>query len=146
MIGTLIALRDALASIPGVASSDIGIEANVAASDWPLIRIVPSRITPGRPYDNRTIQALIYFGDDITKSEGLAQVYANLLAMDNAIITKLIALGHRYIETLTDEDRFAGTYKMMAIRCELTGRTNEATGSLTLALDAIASDSAGEIM
>lgn len=146
MIGTLITLRDALATIPGVASSDIGIEANVAASDWPLIRIVPSRIAPGRPYDNRTVDALIYFGDDITKSEGLVQVYANLLAMDTAIIAKLSSLGHKYVETLTDEDRFAGTYKMMAIRCEIVGRTNERTGAASVTLGAISAGAEGEIV
>ena len=43
------AARDALALIAGVASCKIGLEANISPADYPLIRVVPSRLTPGRP-------------------------------------------------------------------------------------------------
>ena len=48
--------RDALADIPGVVSCKIGIEKNLSPADYPMIRLVPSRLSPGRPYSARTIQ------------------------------------------------------------------------------------------
>jgi hypothetical protein len=45
---TLEAARDAMALIAGVASCKIGLESNISPADYPLIRVVPSRLTPGR--------------------------------------------------------------------------------------------------
>ena len=68
---TLEAARDAMALIAGVASCKIGLESNISPADYPLIRVVPSRLTPGKPYGNRTmIETLIYFGAQTAKSEG----------------------------------------------------------------------------
>ena len=119
MMDTLTAARDALATITGVASCKVGLEANIGPSDYPLIRIVPSRITPGRPYNNRSAECLVYFGTDTSEAEGsLEQVYTDLFALESEIIHKVKTLGGRYIETVTDEDRL-DTYKLMAVRCEL---------------------------
>lgn len=118
MMTTLQALRDSLATIPGVASSKVGLEDNIGPSDYPLCRIVPSRITPGRPYQNRQAECLIYFGTATANSEGMEAVYAELFNLEAAILDKLRALGGRYLETVTDEDRLT-TYKLMAVRCEL---------------------------
>lgn len=117
--------RDNLAQIRGVASCKIGIEPNISPVDYPLIRIVPSRITPGRPYGNRTVEALVYFGMDTATSEGLEQVYADLWELERAILDVLHAAGGRYIETLTDEDRL-DAYKLMTIRCEITVQREQA--------------------
>jgi hypothetical protein len=65
---TLEAARDALKLITGVASCKIGLEPNISPADYPLIRLVPSRLTPGRPYSARTIETLIYFGAQTAKS------------------------------------------------------------------------------
>lgn len=122
MLATLQAARDALALIPDVASCKIGLEQGITAADYPLIRLVPSRITPGRPYNHRTAECLVYFGMDITAAEagGLEAVYAALFGLEAEIIERLKALGHRYIETVTDEDRL-DAYKLMTIRAELVG-------------------------
>lgn len=122
MLAVLQAARDALALIPDVASCKIGLEQGITAADYPLIRLVPSRITPGRPYNNRTAETLVYFGMDVTGADagGLEAVYAALFGLEAEIIERLRALGHRYIETITDEDRL-DAYKLMTIRAELVG-------------------------
>ena len=122
---TLEAARDALAVIVGVASCKIGLEANISPSDYPLIRLVPSRLTPGRPYGNRTIETLVYFGAQTAKSEGLETVYGDLFDLESAIIAAVQGLGGRYRETIADEDRL-DAYKLMTIRCELTESTDDA--------------------
>lgn len=122
MLATLQAARDALALIPDVASCKIGLEQGITAADYPLIRLVPSRLVPGKPYGSRTAECLIYFGMDITAAEagGLEAVYSALFGLEAAILAKLKALGHRYVETITDEDRL-DAYKLMTIRAELVG-------------------------
>lgn len=112
------AARDSLALIPGVATCAIGLEDVIGAADYPIIRLVPSRLTPGRPYARRTAETLIYFGLPIAESNGLPAVYAGLFAMEEQIIAKVKLLDGRYLETITDEDRISA-YKLMAIRCEL---------------------------
>ena len=118
MYEVLEALRDALAAITGVTSCKIGIEPNISPADYPMVRIVPVRITPGQPYHRRTSETSIYFGMNNTSSEGLELVYEELLALEAEIIKVIKASGGRYIETLTDEDRL-DTYKLMFIRCEI---------------------------
>ena len=118
MMNILNTLRDRLALIEGVASSKVGLEENIGPSDYPLVRIVPTRITPGRPYDNRAAECLIYFGTNTSNAEGLESVYADLFTLESAIRSALHGVGGRYLETVTDEDRLQ-TYKLMAVRCEL---------------------------
>lgn len=122
MMQTLEATRDALALIPDVASCKIGVEQGISAADYPLIRLVPARIVPGRPYSNRTAEVQIIFGMDITGADagGLEAVYAALFGLEAAIMDTLRSMGHRYLETITDEDRL-DTYKLMTIRAELVG-------------------------
>lgn len=119
---TLEAARDSLKTIPGVASCKIGLEANISPSDYPLIRLVPSRLTPGKPYSARTIETLIYFGAPTANSEGLESVYDDLFTLEQAILAKVHTLGGRFIETLTDEDRL-DTYKLMTARVNLPEST-----------------------
>jgi hypothetical protein len=120
MMTTLEAARDALAQIDGVMSCRIGIEEAISPADYPLIRIVPDRITPGRPYDNRTAACTLYFGMPIANAEGLEAVYSGLFDLESGIRTVLRTLGARYLETIMDSDRLP-TYKMAAIRCEIGG-------------------------
>lgn len=118
MMSTLTAARDALAAIPGVASCKVGLEANISPADYPMIRLVPARITPGRPYFNRTAEVQIYFGAATANSIGLEQVYADLFDLEAEILHVVRGLGAKYIETVTDEDRL-DAYKLMAARVEL---------------------------
>lgn len=117
---SLEALRDSLKLIPGVVSCKIGIEANISPADYPLIRIVPTRITPGNPYNKRTSECLIHFGAPKNLSEGLEAVYTALFAMEDDIINRVKARGGRYLETITDADEL-DAYKMMAVRCRIIG-------------------------
>jgi hypothetical protein len=138
MIAALEAARDALADIDGVVTCKIGIEAGISPADYPMIRLVPSRITPGKPYSNRTAECLIYFGQDTSASEagGLEAVYAELFGLEAEIIEQIKALGGRYIETVTDEDRL-DTYKLFAVRCELQSVQTTPATEITTQADAI---------
>ena len=119
MFETLEALCKGLNLIPGLATCKIGYEAQITPSDYPIARIVPVRIAPGKPYYNRTADTDIFFGVNITESEGLYNVYQDLFILEEAILKVLKAQNIRYIETLTDQDRLATTYKLMSIRCEV---------------------------
>lgn len=110
--------RDALAGIPGVVSCKVGIEPNLSPADYPMIRVVPSRVTTGKPYSGSTIETLIYFGAQLTTSEGLESVYSALSDMHDEIKAVIGTLQGRYIELVTDEDRL-DAYKIMYVRCEL---------------------------
>lgn len=110
--------RDALADITGVTTCRIGWEANISPADWPLIRITPERITPGRPYAGRTGSVLIYLGIPITEAEGLEEVYEQLLEFEAEVLLVLQTIGARYIETVAEPDE-PTTYKRLAIRAEI---------------------------
>jgi len=110
--------RDALGILAGVASCKVGIEANLGPADYPMIRLVPIRLTPGKPYAGRTIETMIYFGAQTALAEGLETVYQDLFTLETLILAQVQALGGRYIETITDEDRL-DAYKLMTIRAEL---------------------------
>jgi hypothetical protein len=120
MITALETARNAFSTIPGVASCKIGLEPNISPEDYPLIRVVPFRITPGRPYSTRSSETFVYFGVPVATSEGLEEVYAELFRLEAEILEKLKTLQGRYVETITDEDRI-DTYKIMSIRCFLEG-------------------------
>ena len=120
MMAALEAVRDALALIPGVASSKVGLEANIGPGDYPMVRLVPARIIPGRPYHARECETLIYFGAPIANSEGMEAVYTSLFALEAEILAVLKAQGARYRETITDEDQL-DAYKLMAIRADIVG-------------------------
>ena len=111
-------LREDLSDIDGVCSCKIGIEANISPADYPLIRLVPTRLLPGKPYEVRTAEVSVYFGANINDSEGLEVVYEHLLDLEAEIIKTIKAHGGRYLETVTDEDRL-DTYKLMLVRCEI---------------------------
>ena len=120
MMAALEAVRDALAAIPGVASCKIGLENNLSPSDYPMIRLVPSRIIAGRPYHGRECETLIYFGAPIANSEGMEAVYDALFELEGSMLAVLRTGGHRYRETITDEDRL-DAYKIMALRVDIIG-------------------------
>lgn len=130
MMAAMEAVRDALALCPTLVaaaaddpptgSCKIGLEANLGPGDYPMIRIVPARIIPGRPYHGRECETLIYFGAPFANSEGMEVVYEKLFDLEAEILAVLRAGGHRYRETITDEDRL-DAYKLMAIRVDIVG-------------------------
>lgn len=118
MIPELEALRDALRAVPGVASSKIGLEANISPIDYPMVRLVPTRFVPGKPFGIRSAETLIYFGSALTNSQGLEAVYTELFELEASILWVLQDAGVKYVETITDEDRL-DAYKLMTVRCEV---------------------------
>jgi len=122
------AMRDALAALPGVQTCRIGIEDNITPDDYPIIRLVPSKLSPfGEVGYRHRCEAHIYYGapiqpfDDAPDSAGrvrLEKLYAALFEMDAAIREILYLAGWQCFETTLDEDRLE-TYKLMAVRCLL---------------------------
>jgi hypothetical protein len=119
MYSDLVTLKNALADIDSVCTCKIGIEANISPASYPLIRIVPTRMIPSN-YHKRKSEVSIYFGYNVTESQGLELVYEKLLQLEAKIIKTIQANNGRYIDTITDEDRL-DTYKLMVVRCEIEG-------------------------
>lgn len=127
-------IKETLAAIPGIASCQIGLEANITPSDYPLIRIVPTRLTPDDDVGDRaTLEVTVYFGDALLESsDGLETVYAGLFTREAAIREAILftakrtawlagtTMTARYVDTLFDEDRLPH-YKMMASRFTVVG-------------------------
>lgn len=130
----LMQIKETLATVPGVASCQIGLEANITPSDYPLIRIVPTRMTPEDEVGHSaTLEVTVYFGDALLEaSDGLETVYSGLFTLE-ALIREAILftakreawlvgnrMTARFVDTLFDEDRLPH-YKMMASRFEVVG-------------------------
>lgn len=117
-------VRAALASVPGVRTCRIGLEANMTPEDYPIVRVVPGVIRPAGVVSRRRVELLIYFGTPIHEFEdGLESLYAELLELERQVVNVIEAsatfVGF-YRETITDEDRL-DAYKLMAVRCEVEG-------------------------
>lgn len=127
-------IKETLAAIPGIASCQIGLEANITPSDYPLIRIVPTRLTPNDDVGDRaTLEVTVYFGDALLESsDGLETVYAGLFTREAAIREAILftakrtawlagnTMTARYVDTLLDSDQLPH-YKIMASRFEVVG-------------------------
>lgn len=84
-------IRDTLATIPGVATCAIGLEANITPADYPLIRVAPTRLTLPDGVHRRETEVLIYYGAALLEaSDGLTAVYETLLGMETAIIDQML--------------------------------------------------------
>lgn len=126
-------IKTILASVPGIASCRIGLEAAITADDYPIIRIVPTRLIPQEVGQRRQMEVLIYFGAPLLEaSDGLEAVYETLLEMEQSIkdvLTLTVVktardqgqyLKTQYVETITDEDRLPH-YKLFAMRWRVEG-------------------------
>jgi hypothetical protein len=125
---------DSLKTIDGVQSCKIGLEVGMTANDYPMIRVVPTRIisadnNPGR----RTVSVIIYVGVKIFEGpESLAKLYAELLDFESAVRAKVMFemvsdirkqgffIKTEYVETIFDEDRVP-LFKLIAIKLNVTG-------------------------
>lgn len=119
------ALRDLLGAVPGVQTSRIGLEATMTPEDYPIVRIVPSRVGPSDFISElRATECLIYFGRPIHEfTDGLEALYAELFTMEAALIAALPRSGDwvaQWRETITDEDR-NDAYKLMALLVQVDG-------------------------
>jgi hypothetical protein len=118
MFTELAALRDALKEVSGVNTCKIGFEENISPADYPIIRIIPTRLDPGSPYNQRTIEVGIVFGVAIAESQGLETLYEELSDLEEGIIAEFKEYGGRYTGTVTDEDRLS-SYKLMQVIGEI---------------------------
>jgi hypothetical protein len=126
MFDYLTAARDKLAAIPGVKTCKIGIEPTLNPDDYPMIRLVASRMAPIPNTGNsrRRLDMVVYFGAAIYETvDGVEAVLAELFRMEAAII-EAVRFGAgcvvRHVETLTDEDRLEH-FKLFAARFEVEG-------------------------
>lgn len=125
-------LRDALGAITWgdgltIKTAKVGLEAGISPEDYPILRVVPSRIAPSSLADIpglRGRETLVYFGMPVTEAdEGLETLYRYLFEMETALINALPRSGEyvaEWLETITDEDRLPG-YKLMALRVMVHG-------------------------
>lgn len=121
MLSDLVA---SLATIAGINTCKLGIEANMTPADYPMIRVVPSRSMPATILGRRTVDAIIYFGMPLQEFDGLGGIYSALFALERDILAKVAEgsdnFNGTHIETFMDEDRIS-TYKLMACRVRLEG-------------------------
>ena len=118
---TLELVRDCLAAVEGVRTCRIGMEKNMTPDAYPMVRVVPSRLTNGAFISERAVDALIYFGQPIHEFTGGAEEqWRDLLAMEAELLQALGAapFGFHHAETVLDEDRIEA-YKLLAIRCTI---------------------------
>lgn len=115
-------VRDTLAAVEGVRTCRIGMERNMTPDAYPMVRIVPSRLTDGAFVGERSVDALIYFGQPIHEFTGGAEEqWRELLAMEAELLQALGAaegFAFHHAETVLDEDRI-DAYKLLAIRCTI---------------------------
>lgn len=131
---TLTLIKETLAALPGVASCKIGIEANITAASYPLIRIVPTRLQAEDPdMAKATLAITVYFGNALLEAaDGLEPVYEELLKLEAMIREAVLfataraawqngeRLAITYLDTVFDEDRLVH-YKVCASRFEIEG-------------------------
>lgn len=119
---TLELVRDTLAALPGIATCRIGLEANMTPADYPMVRVVPSRIGNGVMLGERSAETLVYFGQPIHEfTSGAEEQWRELLTMEAALVEALGAaqgFAFTHHETVLDEDR-NDAYKLLAIRCTI---------------------------
>lgn len=123
MFAALEALRDTMSGLPGVQSCRIGMEATLTPSDYPMVRIVPSKLDELNVRTTRSCECLIYFGVPLHEfEEGLEAVYRDLLTMETTLLEAARSRPDRFyvrhVETILDEDR-VDAYKLMALRVEV---------------------------
>ena len=113
----LTALRDRLASVAGIVTCRVGIEANMTPADYPMVRIVPSKVSYAAVLTRRKVDCLVYFGAPVHKFS------ADLLALE-ALLIDAATSGSTYycedLETIADEDLVDG-FKLMAMRVVVEG-------------------------
>lgn len=125
MFAVLTTVRDALGQLDGVHTCRIGMESSLTPADYPIVRIVPSKLDESMPrLGVRKAEALIYFGVAVHEfEEGLEALYEQLLAMERRLLTELRSMPDvsvRHLETILDEDR-VDAYKLMALRVVIEG-------------------------
>lgn len=116
----LSAIKTALAGVTGVNTCQIGIEANITADAYPIIRIVPSALRQSDGRRDTEIDLLVYYGELSHPFEegGIEAQYEWLLGMERAVRNAILTAPGCFPvwqESILDEDRIPG-YKLFASR------------------------------
>ena len=123
MMTLLETLRDKLATVTGVQTCKIGMEANITPEDYPIVRIVPSAVRQ-KNIAMRECDLIIYFGKPIHEfTAGLEALYSELFTMESELLAAARTANSmmvQYEETVLDEDR-VDAYKLMALRLTVAG-------------------------
>ena len=115
-------LATRLSAVTGCNTCKIGLEPNMTPDDYPIIRLVPSRLEPIEA-SRRKVQVMVYYGSPIHAFEGMDALYSSLLTMEREIVGMMVAGdGYRikHVYTITDEDRLS-TYKLFMSLFEVQG-------------------------
>lgn len=125
------ALRDALAALPGVSSSRIGVEATISPDDYPAVRLVPAGIAvpgyaaslPNGSVREHTVR--VHFGVPQHEFEdGLEGLYDALAQLERKLIDGLPITGPypaRYVRTFQD-DGLDEAYMMLTMEVVVSGQ------------------------
>jgi len=120
---SLTTLRTSLAGVAGVVTCKVGLESNMTPADYPMVRIVPSKVADDTTLGRRRTEVLIYFGQPIHEfTDGIESLWSSHLAMEALLVDKALRtanISFEYIDTVLDEDRI-DAYKVMAIRGVVT--------------------------
>lgn len=120
----LTGVRDALALLEGVQTCRIGIEPDISAVDYPIVRLVPSVLRRSDTTPRDVVDLLVYYGElsHAFEAGGIQAQYEWLLIMEGRIRLALIQGAKHpdgwradWQETVLDEDRLPG-YKLFASR------------------------------
>lgn len=115
----MLTYRDALAQIPGIASCKIGIEVNITAADYPLIRLVLEDAENANNLHRESTTLAVYAGCKLFDfaDGGIEAQYKWLLATDVAIREAVINAPAAHLavwqRTVYDGDQLPG-YKVLA--------------------------------
>lgn len=128
-------IKETLATIPGMTTCKIGLEQNITPDQYPLIRLLPTRMQPKDDVGNQALlEVTIYFGAALLEVEsgGLEAVYARLFGLEETIRQAVLfgavkaawdagnRMQVRYVDTLFDSDALVH-YKICASRFEIEG-------------------------
>ena len=125
MIDLLNAVKEKLATIQGITTTNIGLEPNISPKSYPLIRIVPQRTT-GQQYIREKYNFFVYIGFKLQESQGYETIYQTLYDVEKQVKELIVpevidASGHQFIikfkESLNDEDKLKG-FKVMVMSFE----------------------------
>jgi len=121
-------LKAQCALIPGVKTCKVGLEAEIMPDDYPIIRLVPSRLIPQEGGDRQRMELTIYHGAPLQAFDGLEAVYVELFRLETAIrdavmfaaVASTPGLRVEFVDTITDED-WLTVYKLFASRFQVEG-------------------------
>lgn len=113
-----------LEAVSGVTTSKVGLEPTINPNDYPIVRVVPTKLEYSAALGRRKIEVTIYYGAKLQPFDGMAAVYEALCTMEQEIID-ILQNGQggytaNFLGTITDEDRLE-TYKLFASRFTVQG-------------------------